>query len=331
MYGAALLFVCAVYTKQSMIAAPAACFGALLLLRPATALRGIATAVVIGAAVLGILSWVTEGGFFRHLFLYNLNRFDVRQLLPLLTLFSAHALYFAVALLGNRERIGQLAAALKVKGAPLRARIAGVPGGEPYVILLFYLGTTLLMLPLIAKSGSNANYLIEFICVVSLFVGLSVKEAARLVLHGSAVARPMRLLSLVLVAALVAQVWLLPTDRFDKISPRPDQAEFAALARLIHQADRPVLSDDMVLVLRAGKDVLWEPAIFAELSAKGLVDERAFVRRIEARQFAFLVTFGGPGAPEFDARYNPAVTAAILRAYPHQRRIAGFLVRTPQR
>jgi len=329
-YAAASLFVLAVYTKHSMIAAPASCFGALLLLRPATALRGIAASILLGLAALAALGWATNGGFFRHLFLYNLNRFDLRQMMPLVTLFSAHSLYFAVAILGNRERAGRLSAAFRSSQGTMRSRIAALPGGEGLLILSAYLLTTMLMLPLIAKSGSNANYLIEFTSVACLFVGLGVSRAAVLALNGTGSRdRGPRLLSLVLVSALVAQVWLLPTNRFDKVAPRPPRAEFAALEEMIRGAGKPVLSDDMVLLIRAGKDVTWEPAIFAELSAKGLVDEHAFVRRIRAGDFAFFVTYGEPGEPIFDARYNPAVADAMIRAYPRRIDLAGFAVRLP--
>ena len=73
-YLASLLFVAAVYTKQTTIAAPAATFAVLIALRPALAVRGIAACLVLGITVLLMLGWLTDGGFYRHIFLYNVNR-----------------------------------------------------------------------------------------------------------------------------------------------------------------------------------------------------------------------------------------------------------------
>jgi hypothetical protein len=324
---AALAFVLAVYTKQNMIAAPAATFGALLLLRPRTALSGITTALLLGGTALAALTWLTAGGFVRHLFLYNMNRIDPDQLKPLATLFSAHALYLAVAVAGNLSWFRSLFGALR--SGTLRAWLAAERGREGRLLLLAYLGAATLMLPLIAKSGSNANYLIEFICVVSLFVGLAMKDAAGIAFSASTGAP--RLPALLLVAAIAAQALMLPVYRYDRMAPLPPAAERGELVALIRAADRPVVSDDMVAVLRAGKAVVWEPAIIAELASKGLVDEQAFIRRVERRDFAFFVTYGGPGIPEFDARYTPRVSEALLRHYPHSRLVAGLTVRKPAR
>ena len=76
---ASLLFVAAVYTKQTSIAAPAALFAVLLLVRTRTALIGIATCIVTGLAALFALNAVTDGGFVRHVFLYNVNRIDLSR------------------------------------------------------------------------------------------------------------------------------------------------------------------------------------------------------------------------------------------------------------
>jgi hypothetical protein len=85
----------------------------------------------------------------------------------------------------------------------------------------------------------------------------------------------------------------------------------------------------MVLLLRSGKDVLWEPAIFAELASTGAWDQRPLVAQIKARRFAFFVTDGGRGEPMFDSRYTPAVADAMDAAYPRQRRLAGYYLHYP--
>ena len=65
-YLAALLFVAAVYTKQTAIAAPAAVFGTLLFLRPRTALTGIGCAVALGLVMQTAASLIAATVFSRR-------------------------------------------------------------------------------------------------------------------------------------------------------------------------------------------------------------------------------------------------------------------------
>ena len=83
-----------------MIAAPAATFLILLLVHPTLARAGIATMVLGGLAVLGALAWATHGGFIRHVFLYNINRFEMSRLQQIVSVTMLHFFYFAAAAIG---------------------------------------------------------------------------------------------------------------------------------------------------------------------------------------------------------------------------------------
>ena len=98
---------------------------------------------------------------------------------------------------------------------------------------------------------------------------------------------------------------------------------------MIQAAPRPVISDDMVILLRNRKEVLWEPAIFAELASTGHWDERPFIELIRARRFSFFITEGGRGDRIFDSRYTPAVASAMEEAYPTKCWVAGYLIHLP--
>ncbi len=67
--------------------------------------------------------------------------------------------------------------------------------------------------------------------------------------------------------------------------------------------------------MRAGKPVLFEPAIVTELAAVGRWDEQPLVEMIRTGGFAFMITademVGG------SAHRSPAVDAAMRAAYPH--------------
>lgn len=332
-HAAAIAFVLAVYTKHTMIAAPAACFGTMLLLRPQIAVRGLMTAILLGLTALAALTWETSGGFIHHLFVHNINRFELKQLEPLATLVSGHLLYFVAAGVGLRGRLVALLARLRNVGGPAAStRIFADRGSEIFLIILAYFVATVLMLPLAAKSGSNVNYFIEFFCVLSLLVGIAVSDAARLALDGSPDAPSgERRLALILTAAVAAQAMMLPKERFGELAPGAQERELASLGELIRQAEKPVISDDMVLLIRSGHEVVWEPAIFAELASLGRFDDRPFIGKIERGDFAFFITFRERGERTFDSRYNPAVADAIDRSYPAKQYLAGYTLHMPAR
>ena len=79
-YLASIAFVIAIFTKQTLVAAPLAAFAVLLLRDPRYALRGIVLAIALGLATLAVLEWQTAGGFLRHIVFYNINRFSVRHI-----------------------------------------------------------------------------------------------------------------------------------------------------------------------------------------------------------------------------------------------------------
>jgi hypothetical protein len=322
-HAAALCFVVAIFTKQTAIAAPAATFLVLLLVRPRTAQAGIAACLLLGTAALAALAIATDGGFLRHIFLYNINRADYSRLAWIAQQALLHLFFFAAALFaivqGLAERLP------RYRGAGWRAArdtLRQREGDAAFLLLLVYFLLTSLMLVLVAKSGSNLNYFIEWMLAASVFTGLAVRDAA-------STARP-SLIAALLPATLGAQILLLPGSPPWTVSMAP--ARQPALKRLeaaVRGSPKPIISDDMVLLLRSGKRVMWEPAIFAELASEHVWDERPFIARIRAREFGFFVTVGDHGSRLFDSRYTPPVAAAIDEAYPRRRLVAGYVIHLP--
>ncbi|MEA3035686.1 MAG: hypothetical protein QOH04_1451 [Sphingomonadales bacterium] len=322
-HAAALCFVAAIFTKQTAIAAPAATFLVLLLVRPRTAKAGIAACLLLGTAALAAFAFATDGGFLRHIFLYNINRADYSRLAWIAQQAALHLFFFAAAsfaiVQGLAERLpGYRGAGWRAARDTLRRR----PGDAAFLLLLAYFGLTSVMLVLVAKSGSSLNYFIEWMLAASVFAGLAVRDAA-------SAARP-SLIAALLPAALGAQILLLPASPSWTVSmAAARQPSLKRLEAAVHASPRPVISDDMVLVLRGGKRVMWEPAIFAELASERVWDERPFIARIRAREFGFFVTVGDRGSRLFDSRYTQAVAAAMDEAYPRRRLIAGYVVHLP--
>jgi hypothetical protein len=320
---AALCFVAAVFTKQIAIAAPAATFLVLLVVRPRTAWAGIAACLILGTATLAALALATDGGFLRHIFLYNINRADYSRLAWIAQQSLLHLFFFAASLFAVVQGLAERLPTYRGLGwRAARDTLRGREGDAAFLLLLFYFGLTSLMLVLVAKSGSNLNYFIEWMLAASVFAGLAVRDSA-------SAARPSLIAALV-PAALGAQILLLPGSPPWTASMAP--ARQPALERLeaaVRASPKPIISDDMVILMRSGKRVMWEPAIFAELASERVWDERPFIARIRAREFGFFVTVGDRGSRLFDSRYTPAVAAAIDEAYPRRRLIAGYVVHLP--
>ena len=148
--------------------------------------------------------------------------------------------------------------------------------------------------------------------MASAVTGADMLSAGRGVSMGCA------LLSAFVIAIIIARtlISLSGVDAaFNNMWDRSKGAELTALSAKMRQASKPVISDHMVLVLRSGKPVVWEPAIFYELASTGFWDERPFVGRVLAGDFSMFVTNGEHGDKGFDHRYSPAVAAEIGRAH----------------
>jgi hypothetical protein len=93
-----------------------------------------------------------------------------------------------------------------------------------------------------------------------------------------------------------------------------DLAQQVALVKRIAATQKPVASENMILLMRAGKLVIFEPAIATELASVGQWDEAPLIEMIRALGFAFMITTDNAvgGTP----RRTPAVDAAMREAYP---------------
>jgi hypothetical protein len=330
-YGAALCFVAAVFTKQTALAAPAALFALMLWRSPRLALRGIATCVSLGLVGLIGLDFVTDGGFLRHIVGYNINRFDPSGIGYLLEFLIDNPLILAAAAIGVVRRLSRIQERRSGQG------LAEDPADLAWMGIVFYFVTTSLMLSTMLKSGSSDNYLIEWGMIVSMLAGAALIDAVQVAIGG--LSGKSRNWGVILSACVIPTFFAADAHAvaagwaeayLSRIWTGDRGSALNALSVRIRHAERPAISDQMVLLLRSGKPVLWEPAIFAELAATGTWDERDLVERVRAGEFSMFVTEGDRGDRLFDARYSPAVSAAMDAAYPIKQMAAGLVVHLPR-
>ena len=337
-YASSLFFVAAVFTKQTAIVAPAAVFVTFCLVRKDLAWRLVASCVALGVAVLGTLAVATDGAIIRHLFFYNANR-----LAPIQLLFLAEAIlsyrYLLIAIsFGMMLQISTRWRAFRQAAIPLRQHLQTCRQDFLLVLTVLYSFLAFLMAFAIAKSGANVNYLIEWLTSLAILSGIAARPAARALVgiasevSGGARSSPILApLAVALVPLLIgAQMLVLePAKANAARRAGAETEELVKLEKMIRSADAPVISDDMVLLRRAGVPVQWEPAIFAELASTGIWKEEPFIALVKARRFAFFITDGSRGKRVFDSRYNPGVADAMDEAYPVKRRLAGYTLHLP--
>lgn len=320
---AGLVFAAALYTRQTSLPAPAAAFLVLLAARPRAAWWMAGSAIASGLAALIALEIHTRGGFLQHILFYNLNRIIWDHALALALVLVSSIVLLALAAIGARGAMRRLGWDWR----QWRARWSADPAQAMLAIVLATLALKTLTLPAILKSGASDNYLIDWFTQLCMLAGIAVLPLVRAAMRRPAPFSPL-LLGLVAIG--------LPVQALNA-PPFPDRAALAAervaldriMAR-IRASDRPVITDDATLVLRAGKPFVWEPSILAELGAAGVYDESAFVAMVRRGEFAFFVTHGDRGDLLFDQRFNPAVADAIHAAYPVREVIGGRVLHSPR-
>jgi hypothetical protein len=327
LYVAALAFVLSIYTKQTMIAAPAATFATLWLRAPRSVRGPIVFGFGLSAAALAGLCWETNGGFLQHIVLYNFNRFSLLRALMLLGVMVApFALYLVVAVaFGLVHGWRRLRAPYS---PPVREQIRHSDEALILVIMTAWFGIAAVTLVTLGKSGGYINYFIEWMCVCNVLIGVAAGNALD-AMRRSGHAKTSVLLAPVLLAAQLLCIQSMDNTSAPKLTTTPVRQAMDHLFHMVQGAQKPVLSDDMVLLLRAGKEVPIEPEIFADLGSLGQWDQRRLIDLINLHAFAFIVTQYGPGNWWYDQRYTKPVQAAIATNYPHQERYADYVVMRP--
>ncbi|MDO6412764.1 hypothetical protein Q4F19_00050 [Sphingomonas sp. BIUV-7] len=319
---AALCFTLGVYTKQVTVAAPAAAILGLLLTRPRLGWTCLVACLVIGLAALGTLTLMTHGGFLRHIVLYNMNRNEAHRLWSLLPPLRAHVAFVLMALLG-----------CGIAWASFRRESGGSERRAILLILGLYLILRTLMLAMIVKSGGSSNYLIEWFAPLAILAALGASPAFAFAVGerppaGWPFSPESVAPTLLLIAAAIQAIPLAQWGDFTAAA-HAKAGRLDRLVHAIHATPAPVISDDMTLLIRAGRSAEWEPAIAAELAALGRYDEPAFVALVRRRCFGGFITDGDRGDTTYDSRYNPAVADAMDATYPRRFIYAGMVLHLP--
>ena len=330
LYGAVMAFVAAVFTKQIYVSAPL-CMGLVWLVRsPALTCRAYGAGGVVGLAAVGGLSWLTHGGFVRHIFLYTADHVDAaRALRQTIVWLQAYPIDFGLVILSVAVLLRWLIVQQRVRSpSSLASAIRRNDQAAAAGFLIPYLLVTTCTLVAAGKTGASRNYFIEWMAGWCALIGVLV--------GGYAAAQPCYrpgLMRILLPLSLLLQLCPLPAAitrlTREQFSPAHAEAAAALLARS-RLVRGPILSDDMVMVVQSGREVGLDPCVLMVLARTGVWGEGRLVDMLRKQAFAAVVTAYGPGDPTFDDRYLPATQTAMLNSYPRIERFGDYRMRLPK-
>lgn len=317
------ILVLALFTRQSAVAAAAACVVVAYFARPSLALRLGLAYVLCGAVALVVLLVATGGWFWFHIATANVNAYDWQRAAAYLQdAARSHPVEIAVALVALRSLLG----GLRELGS------SAAPPAWVRPLLGVYLLTSLLVSSTVGKLGSEVNYLVEFMGVVSACFAVAVADSLAGSLSGSLGAK---LAALALPGLLLAEaVWLAPSPapEWQDVWDARGRDEAAQVLERIERTDGPVLSEDMTLLVLAGKEIVYQPFEMTQLARQGVWRPDAFLRSLERGEFGLVVLrFDIESPPWWELeRFSAEMLRAMRRGYVRSGRIGGYRLYEPK-
>jgi hypothetical protein len=326
-----LLFVLAVYTKQTELVGPIAVLLVAAIIDFRSALKAVIFGVIIAGTGLILLLLATDGGFWSHIVEYNLhNRFFIKNIIYQLLRLKPDGL----GLLMGIASFAFLwwAETSQYPARDVRTWIAAIRQSKrlralSIVSLWFALASAQLVT--LGKSGSWNNYFIEWMCITAVPIGMAATVAWAAAVPGGKTELLAGLPGLFLSLALAGHALHRLPFEYRIVDDPKATAVRAHLVDLVHENEKPVLSEDMVLLLRAGQPVPIEPAVFAELTYSGTWDQRLFLNLICTHAFGLVIMEGSMEQAQSSDRFTKEVASAIENSYPVVEHSEEYTVRRP--
>jgi hypothetical protein len=294
---AAVLFVAALYAKQSFIFAPAAAISYLFFfVDRRRALEVAAIMGLLGGGLFVLIDRFTGGGFWQSMVVSNVNPFLWPEFWQQL---GAFARTFAV--------LGLLTAWYVVdkfvlnRGLPLREKVSPLD---------VYLPAALGSLVLAGKAGSWENYFFEALFVLALCSGLALNRLEQ-------VSRPgLRLLVPVLVLIQISLMWYTPraAERYMQLTRESNEAMAPILAR----TPDPIISEDTGLLVSNGKTVDFHSFEYSQLARAGRWDQGWVLDQLRRRYLSMVILETGTRLDvDHYQRFTREFMSELDRNYAH--------------
>lgn len=312
-YIAMVSFVLAIFTKQTNLAAPAACLMIALCVDWRHALRLVGFGILCGSAGLIALIVPTHGNVLRHWFVYNWNPFSVpfmlyaiylnmSQVVPLAAIALALPCVVAVRL-ARFHRGGILLATRRwLLRSPTQLAI-----GLSCLHLLF----ALLMSLTCGKTGSNKNYFLEWNLACCLPVAFVITFLLQNWKVKKARLAETAVLLLLLLYASGGFILFAKALRSGAVDYQREQNTIGVMETL-RRIPGPVYSESTTVLMKTGKQIFAEPFMITTLANTGTWDQREFVRKISSKFFSAIIV---TSSLDNRGRFTPEVADAIRQNY----------------
>jgi hypothetical protein len=177
----------------------------------------------------------------------------------------------------------------------------------------------------VGKEGSNVNYFFEVDAAVTLLSGQFLGWVMDRSLRGK---NNYPAVLAVSIAALSIQalpgIDAITVALRDQSRPERD----ADVTAFVRSLNGPVYSENMTILMRAGKAIPAEPAIITLLTKMSKWDENRMIALVEDGRFAAVLVNTSLDNGE---RFTPPVARAIREHYPKQRRFGFNTVYLPEK
>ena len=305
---AAVLFVAALYAKQSFLFAPAAALAYLLVVDRKAALAMAAAMAGLGGGLFLLLTALTGGGFWYGLVASNVNPFlwpeFWKQQADFWGTFAPLAL-LAGWYLADKFLLG--------RSGPLRERLSPLD---------FYLAASLASLWFAGKAGAWENYFFEALAALAVAAGLGLARLARRSHWLPSLAAP------ALVLLQVALMWHTPREaqRYLALTRRSNEE----MAPILVATPDPIASEDMGLLVTNGKVMDYCSFQYSQLARAGRWDQAWELDRLRQRAFSLVILEQGTRLDvERYQRFTREFLSELDRNYRHSRSVGKYEVYEP--
>ncbi len=305
---ATVLFVAALYAKQSFLFAPAAALAYLLLVDRRVAVAMAAAMAGLGGGLFALITALSSGGFYYGLVASNVNPFLWPEFWKQLADFSGT--FAPLALLAGWYLVDKF---LLDRSASLRTRLSPLD---------FYLPAALVSLWFAGKAGAWENYFFEALTALALVGGLGLARLAR---------RPAwlpRLAAPVLVLLQVGLMWHTPQEAQRYLALTRGSNE--EMAPILAATPDSIASEDMGLLVTNGKVMDYCSFQYSQLARAGRWDQAWELDQLRERAFPLVILEQGTRLDvDRYQRFTREFLSELDRNYRHSRSVGKYEVYEP--
>jgi hypothetical protein len=317
---AVVLFVAALYAKQSFVFAPAAALAYLVLVgRRRQAMAMAAGIGLLGGGIFLALNALTGGSFWQSMVVANVNPFlwtefwqqqgDFFGTFALLALLAAW--YVADKFVLDREL------SLRDK-AELR----------PIGLLDLYLPAALLSVLLAGKAGAWENYFFEALAALALCAGLGLARLMEPRTGPISRIGPVSVVAPLLVIGQVVLMWHTPriASRYLALT----RWSYEGMAPILANTPDPIFSEDMGLQVTYDKVLDYHSFEYSQLAQTGRWDQAWELDQLRNRRRSMVILEQGTRLDvDHYRRFTRAFLSELDRSYRHSRTVGKYELYVP--